>query len=38
MLKDNVKKMLVNAGLYKHYFFLRYVLKYKIKSLFVVAQ
>lgn len=34
MLKDQVKKMLHSVGIYKHYHFLRYVLKYKIKSWF----
>lgn len=34
MLKDRIKKILVNTGIYKYYFFLRYVLKYKIKGAF----
>lgn len=32
MLKDQIKKMLFNVGIYKYYYFLRYVLKYKIRS------
>lgn len=34
MLKDKVKKVLLSIGIYKHYHFLRYILKHKVKSFF----